>query len=440
MEKYPRFEATTEVSVTIPFGPEEIHFQVPRRNILGISSSLEAVAVSDLSQEINTAIRRPIGVDLVSIVSRASKVTLLCDDYTRPTPSHQILPILLDELNRLGVRDESITIFVAKGTHRKMTEQEMRDKYGNVLNRIEILHNDAEDESEYRDLGFSSRGVPILVHKAVADADVRLGVGCVEAHPYAGFGGGPKIIIGALAKKSIHANHSCLAMSSHSWVGITEGNPCWMDLAEISKRAKLNAVLNVILASNMQIARAFFGEPVATQYEAIRTFKEIYGAPFPERADIVIASANPKYFYFDLAIVAILHSANIVKRGGTRIIAGYCNEGLGPEEIAQLYSDSLKRDWPSPEKYRQEIEEDRYPDLTNAPAIYKFLKLHEESDLIFISKGLSNDALTDLRLISATSIQDALDKTLEKYGGVAKVAVLPLGGMSYPYVGQEDTC
>jgi len=371
------------------------------------------------------------------MVKPKNRVTLICDDYARPTPSSRILPPLLDELNKLGVEDEHITLFVAKGIHRIMTRNDMADKFGlEVLDRIRTVHNEAEDDSKYRYLGTTSRGTPIWIHKTVADADVRIGVGVVEAHPYAGYGGGPKILVGAASRKTIYANHMNLATSLDAQAGRTNGNPCWMDWVEISSKVRLDAVIDVVLDSKMQVAKAVFGEPITAQKEAINSFMSAYGVRFPERADIVITSANPKYFYLDQCTVAILNSANILKQGGTLIVAAYCNEKLGPDHIARLYRDSMMRPWPTPEDYRKEIAEGRHEDLADAPAIYKLFMLSSESDLILVSEGLTQREISDLGLKFAADMQDAVDKALKEQGENAKIGVLPLGGMCLPYISQ----
>jgi hypothetical protein len=50
---------------------------------------------------------------------------VLVDDCTRKTPTAQILPFVLEELAAAGVAPSAVTLVVALGTHRPLTEDEL---------------------------------------------------------------------------------------------------------------------------------------------------------------------------------------------------------------------------------------------------------------------------------------------------------------------------
>ena len=65
------------------------------------------------------AIRNPIGTKpLREIVHAGETVTIVISDITRLCGTSEFLPVIVAELNSVGVKDEDITVIVATGTHR----------------------------------------------------------------------------------------------------------------------------------------------------------------------------------------------------------------------------------------------------------------------------------------------------------------------------------
>ena len=106
-----------------------------------------------------------------------------------------MIPPILDRLNQAGVPDEDVRCIMALGTHRYMTDEEMTAKVGRaVFQRIEVFNHLWRDEANLADLGTSAHGTPLLVNKAVTEADVVIGLGAVVPHHIPGFSGSSKII------------------------------------------------------------------------------------------------------------------------------------------------------------------------------------------------------------------------------------------------------
>ncbi len=82
-------------------------------------------------QEVVRALQHPIGTPrLQQIVQPGEKIAIITSDVTRPLPSGQVLPSLLDELYAAGVSREDITVVFALGSHRKQTPDEMKKLVG----------------------------------------------------------------------------------------------------------------------------------------------------------------------------------------------------------------------------------------------------------------------------------------------------------------------
>ena len=117
---YPGYEAIAPVDV-------------PDANLLGVYSP-RAFRDADEASVLGEAFAHPIGTPaLRRMVGPEDRVLILIDDATRLTPTARILPFVLDELRAAGVTEEHIEFLQAPGTHRPMTEPELREKLGACL-------------------------------------------------------------------------------------------------------------------------------------------------------------------------------------------------------------------------------------------------------------------------------------------------------------------
>ena len=97
---------------------------MPAKNLIGVYSPKDVRPVADVKKEVIRALANPIGSKpLRELVRGAGKVVIVADDNTRLTPTDKIIPVLLDEMNAAGVKDSQITVIIALGTHRFMTQR-----------------------------------------------------------------------------------------------------------------------------------------------------------------------------------------------------------------------------------------------------------------------------------------------------------------------------
>ena len=109
------------------YGNQKKLLDIDEDLIVWIKDLNDAQPLENPETSIREVLHKPIGTPPLSeLVKQFGKETIiLVDDSTRCTPQHLILPILLDELNNAGVPDSDITILIALGTHRSMTDEEV---------------------------------------------------------------------------------------------------------------------------------------------------------------------------------------------------------------------------------------------------------------------------------------------------------------------------
>jgi len=181
--------------ISMPYGDKECAFQIPESNLLGVFRPTDVTPVLDPIAELCRALDHPVGgPPLEQLACEARRVTIVADDNTRPTPTDQIVPLLLDRLNTAGVPDTAIQVIIALGTHRKMTNAEIDAKFGRaVTDRVPVINHDIDTPDQLVDLGVTPGGVSVQVNRLVMKSDLVLGVGSIVPHHIPGFSGGAKI-------------------------------------------------------------------------------------------------------------------------------------------------------------------------------------------------------------------------------------------------------
>ena len=186
-------------------------------------------ALPDPMGALRAALQRPIdSAPLRDLVSAGDTVAIVFSDITRPAPSDLMIPAVLKELDH--VPPENVTLCDALGTHRRNTDEELRQMLSaEVAERYRIEQNNTFDAETQVYLGRTSWGHELWINRAYMEADVKILTGFIEPHFFAGFSGGGKAVMPGMAgQKTVLGNHDA-QMIGHpkaTW-GVTWGNPIW---------------------------------------------------------------------------------------------------------------------------------------------------------------------------------------------------------------------
>ena len=147
--------------------------------------------LADPTAAVSEAIRHPIGSPpLREIVKPGQTVAFIVNDPTRVARSDVFMPILLDELNAVGVPDANMRIVFSLGAHRAMTEAEMTEEVGTaVAARVKMYNTDAFDDRQFTFFGTTSRGTKVGFNKLVTEVDHIVCTGSIVHHFFAGYRG-----------------------------------------------------------------------------------------------------------------------------------------------------------------------------------------------------------------------------------------------------------
>ena len=408
----------------MPYGKgyleEEVDFAFTKVNIS------EAPLPHTNEEEIKRALDNPIGKGLEGFAN-ARKVAIVTSDATRPVPNHLMIPPLVEKLHQLGIVDEHITIMIGTGLHRVCDQKEMEEILGKeITSRFRVMSHNAFAPEELVDLGMTSRGTPVHINREYYESDLKISLGVIDPHQFAGFSGGAKgVSIGMAGEAVVNTNHFMLTKPGAS-LGVMEGNPLRADIDEIGKMAGLDLIFNVVLNSKREVVQAVFGDVFEAHRVGVEAAKIALQASIKEEAGLVIASAGgyPKDIDMYQSQKALLHAALAVKPGGTVILCAECVEGIG----SKLFVETMKMG-DTPKKVLEEFA--KLPFRVGAHKAFLWAQSLDKAKVIIISDGITEEEARILQVQKAKNLKEALEMA-GKAAREGLVYALPKAGSTIP--------
>lgn len=418
-------------SISLPYNKEPVTLNIPDDKLSWVAHlGHSGHPFNSEEQVIREALAHPVGSPRLSeIVDSQKTVAVIVDDVTRPTPVALLLPFILEELKRGGVPDANIRLVIALGTHRVMTTEETVARYGRISPAIQIVNEDYRNAESFVNVGIGGLGQPIYVLKAVAEADIVVGVGNVVPHFYAGWGGGAKIIQPGVSDEStIESTHTLGVMKDNILnLCVNPENIVRKEMENIASVVGLDFIVNTVLDDRKEIANVFAGHYIKAHRAAVKFAEAIYRPEIPELADIVVTTAYPSQIDYWQGIKALVHAQYGVKPGGVIVFAMAANEGLagGNEKHIKTILEWAPK---SEEAIRNGIAQRASQDLIAMAFCLSHRQLVNRTKSICYSTGLDSETLTKLGFIPATSIDEAMNKAWQLAGKEARVGVVTYAG------------
>jgi len=408
--------------LTIPFGGEPYELEIPDRNLAEVLSPRPSKTLPDLDGAIEAALDAPIGqFPLEAWVRSTDRVLVVSDDTTRQTPVDRMLPALLRRLSAAGVPDTKVECIMALGTHRYMTEEEMRAKVGDApFRQIRVFNHEWRDPHALVDLGTSSQGTPLLVNRAVVEADVIIGLGAIVPHHIPGFSGSSKIIQPGVCGDRTTAETHLLSCESggDSYLGI-EDNPVRRDMDDMADRVGMQTIFNAVMNDSGGVVGLFFGEMRKAFRSGVQLARRIYGVEYREAPDIVLANSHPCDLDFWQSHKSLYPAQRMVKPGGTIIVATPAPEGVSPVHTELLDFTN----WPSRD-IKTAYREGRLTNGVACALAIAWAMAREHASVITYSPGISPEQKAGLGHTHAPTLEWAVEEALRRQGRNARLTLL----------------
>lgn len=425
------------MNVRLAYGKTGMDVTLPSGLRVDVVRPEHVEALADQSAAVRNALRSPIhSRPLRERVKPSDTVGIVCNDITRATPYQTILPVLLKELG--SVPDDAITLFIATGTHRPNTADELEAMFGEGrVNRFRIVQNDAHDRDSHAQVGTTASGNEIWIHKEYLRCDMRILTGFIEPHFFAGFSGGGKACMPGLALlETTLRNHSVRHMDHPmaTW-GVTHGNPVWEEVREAAWMTSPSFLLNVALNQEKQITAVFAGDMDRAHERGCAFVKQHAMAPVKAPYDIVITSNSGYPLDLNLyqSVKGMSAAAQIVKKGGVIIIAADCWDGIPDHgQYKKLLFEAA-----DPASLLERLRgggcccQDAWQAQIHA-------SICQKADVHLFSRNLTDEQIERAMLKPCRDIAGTVDRLLKSYGRDASICVLPEGPQTIPFVSNAE--
>ena len=370
--------------------------------------------------------------DILRTFRAGERVVIVTSDITRYTGSELYLPLLVDRLNALGIRDEDIEIVIALGIHRRQTAHEHGKIAGHLYGRISIIDHDCDDPGKLVYLGKTGAGVDVEINRGVAGADRVILTGTIGFHYFAGFGGGRKAILpGVASRKSCMASHFAVlnpapgsGKNPLAATGILAGNPVHRAMVEGCAMVGPDLLFNTVLAPDKKIIAAFAGDWQDAHEAGCRFYLERFSYPFREKADLVVVSCGgfPKDINLIQAHKSMEYGSQALKEGGVLVLLAQCRDGYGHATFFDWFRFRDLGEFEAELRNHYEI---------NGQTAYSTLQKAQRFRVLLVS-ALPPEEVAAMGMTPAASLGEALVKAAGMLPKDYTAYVIPEGGTVLP--------
>ncbi len=423
------------MELELAYGREGLKISLPDEAAVTVISPRYVAGLADEGAALRAALEHPLGSPaLKQLVRPSDTVAISFCDITRPMPNDRVLPVLLDVLSETGLPDEKVVLINGLGTHRPQSPDELDRMLGpEIVRRYRIVQHDAWDNANLVGVARNRAGRMVRVNRAYTEASVRILTGFVEPHFFAGFSGGPKAVLPAIADiESILDNHGAQLLSHPrtTWA-VTEGNPLWEEIRDVAVATQPTFMLNVTLNRDRELTGVFAGSMAIAHRAAVEFVREHALQAVSEPFDIVITSNSGYPLDLNLyqAVKGMSAAVQIVKPGGDIIIAAECWDGIPDHgeygrllrdagSIDELLATIMTPGFRCHDQWEAQIQ----------AQIQRRARVHVYAD------GLTDAQLSDAMVVPCRSVEACLEELL-RANPEARIAVVPEGPQTVPYIG-----
>lgn len=309
-------------------GDQTVAVDLPdHAKVIPAGFDLPLAPVESLEQTVRDALQSPLDLPPLREMAKAGdRVTLAFDD---PTVScyapvwETAITLMLEELDRAGVRRRDVTLLCANALHRKFTRMELARLVGDRLVKefgYRVMCHDAEDRENLAHLGVTESGYDVEVNRLVVESDLTI---YLNANCHRGFSGGWKsVCVGLSSYRSIRWHHNPDDMSTS-----LVRNPMHEMLDEMgalleSRMKRKIFKVETVPADPYNVARMWAGSVAATRRAALEVLKSISPprrAALEEKADVILYGVpnwSPYAAYSSMNPILTLISTGLGYLGG----------------------------------------------------------------------------------------------------------------------------
>ena len=412
---------------SLAYGREQLTVELPEKNVVKVLKLQPAAALEDPLDAVFDVLEEPTETEPLAAIAEGKKsaCVVICDT-SKPVPNSLVLPPILQTLENAGIDLAKITILIATGLRRTSTAEERVELIGEdiMLRKFKVSDHSSRKLHQHEYLGVTKNGTPIWIDRRYLEAEVKILTGVIEPHSLSGFCGGRRLICPGIAAVETVVPCYSPALLEHESVrpGNLEGNPVHAEQMEIARKAGCDFIVNVVLNQDQNITKVVGGHLNYAFLEGVSLARKRQTDTVEKQVDIVVTSGGgfPYDKTWHQTIRGIAGALDILKPGGTVIIASACAEGVGStefEEVAGQFS--------SVDDFMAAIMAGQ--SFVEQWQLQELAKVLQHGKVKVVSGGIPSETLQKFFVVPCGSIEEAVAESLAEYGADASIAVIPQG-------------
>ena len=345
------------------------------------------------------------------------EVVIIFDDMTRVTRTADIVPFVIEELEKAGIPDDKIRFIVALGCHGALNRFDFIKKLGKAtVDRFPVYNHNPFDNCVY--VGTTSYGTEVYLNAEVMKCDFKIAIGSVTPHIMSGFGGGGKIILPGIASyESIDNLHTLLKLlpkerqqQMTTECGVVENNPIHENIEEGAALSGLDIKIETLFNHWGETVAVYIGTPKEAYAACLQDAKTHFLTPRARDKDIVITNTFSKVSEGTLG--TLIGCPSVKSTGGDIVLIANAPEGQVTHYLMGHFGKMIESGQPlrtiTPPSVKHLIIFTEYPDLAGRG-------YYEQSD----------------KVMFMTRWDDVIQALQEFHGDNAEVAVYPHAEVQY---------
>lgn len=417
------------MEIRLDYGRTGLTVRLPDDVDVSVLEPRHRPPLADPTAAVAAALAAPIGTPPLAALARGRRgAVVVIADKTRPIPYGLVLPPLLATLEAAGIPRQRIEILVATGLHRANTPEELAAMTSAaIVADYRIRNHVARDAAAHVHLGRTARGTEVWIDRGYVAAELKIITGLIEPHLMAGYSGGRKAVApGCAGVETMRSLHGAAMLEGPIGPGRIADNPFHDELVGIARRVGVDLMCDVTSDRARRLTGVYAGDLEQAHAAGVADVARHVGAAADRPADIVITSAAgfPLDDTYYQSIKGLIAALNVVRRGGTIILAAAIREGLGSVEFQRLLAETRGND-----DFMARVTRPGFFQIDQW-MVQHLCQVRRKAEVIVVSEGLAGHDTSRLMVDTAASVEAALARCRGRYGARPHVTVLPEG----PYV------
>ncbi len=343
-------------------------------------------SAADLAAAVTDALREPLEYPPLARNTTPGDRVVLALDHSLPQAT-QITAAVIRALVDARVDPDGITVLRTQDDVDAGAEDPCRLLPGPLGERITLFTHDPTDRQRLAYLAATDAGEPILLSRAIHEADLVLPIGCLQDDSAAGYYGIHTPIFPAFSdRKTLQRFRSLGSLDANS----KHKKELVREVEHVAWLLGINFTIQLVPAAGDGILHVLAGHSDAVHKQGQRLYEAAWSSRTPHRASLVVAgiqgNANKQTWQnFGRALAT---AVGLVEDGGT--IAVCCDLAAAPGEAMQRMIGAQSRD-----SALRHIRKDRPPDTQPAAQLARAL----DRAKVYLLSRLDPSLVEDLDMI-----------------------------------------